>query len=102
MPLLLRVGLRRRKSLRSGAISASCELEVELPPELLSGAGATLQRRTEIVFDACREAVQTELARYETKLPAPLLKKTKQRRSKSAASRGLPKCPFVTSTFVAN
>ena len=65
MPLLLRVGFQRCGKLRGGGIHASCAVQVELPAKLLSGAGATLQRRAEIAFDACRDAVHTELARYE-------------------------------------
>ena len=65
----------------SDSVSESCEMEVELlaesPSEQLSGAGVLLQRLAEIVFDACREAVHLELAKYE----------------KSAIDRAKPKTP---------
>jgi hypothetical protein len=73
LPLKLSVGLCRKQGLPDyGSIGASCHLEVELPADLLSGAGAPLQRQAEIAFDACRDAVNRELARYtDSQLSAP-------------------------------
>ena len=88
MSLLIRVGFQRRKKLRGEAISVSCALQVELPAELLSGAGATLQRRAEIAFDACRDAVHTELARYRDETTSSG-KVTSLTREKKRIHRGL-------------
>lgn len=68
MPLKLSVGLCRKRSLQNhSGVSASCQLVVELPSEMLSGTGPSLQRQAEIAFDACRTAVHSELSRYEAK-----------------------------------
>jgi hypothetical protein len=39
-----------------------------LPSDVLRNAGSALQREVEIAFDACRDAVHAELARYNVKL----------------------------------
>ena len=69
MALPLSVGQVRRRMFPHSFVSASCELQVELPAETpserLSGAGAPLQMRAEFVFDACSEAVHLELSKYE-------------------------------------
>lgn len=68
MPLVLKVGLCKRKSIRNlGVVGANCQLEVELPSDILRSAGSSLQRESEMAFDACRDTVHAELARDEAK-----------------------------------
>ncbi len=65
MPAKLSVGLSRKQGLPDyGSVGASCYLEIELPADILSGAGTPFQRQAEMVFEACRLAVDDELARH--------------------------------------
>ena len=65
MPVKLSVGLSRKQGLPDyGSVGASCHLEVELPSDILSGAGTPLQRHVEMAFDACRQSVDAELGRH--------------------------------------
>lgn len=64
MPLRLQVGLQQKVGLPNyGSLGASCQVELELDNQLLERNLETFQREVEQAFAACRQAVQTELAR---------------------------------------
>src|SRR5262245_25639173 len=66
MPLRLQVGLQQKVGLRAyGSLGASCQVELELDIHLLDRAPDTFQQEVARAFDACRQAVQTELARQK-------------------------------------
>ncbi len=64
MPLRLNVGLQQKVGLPDfGSLGASCQVELELDSQLLDRSPDALQAEIARAFDACRQAVQTELAR---------------------------------------
>ena len=69
MPLRLQVGLQQKVGLPDyGSFGASCHVELELDSQLLAHSPDAFQQEVARAFDACRQAVQTELARSK---PAP-------------------------------
>jgi hypothetical protein len=65
MPLTLCVGLSRKVGQPDyGSLGASCEVQVEVDPSLLRQDPDGLQRQVQQAYDACRRAVQEELARH--------------------------------------
>jgi hypothetical protein len=65
MPLKLDVGLSKKIGMpHYGSIGASCHVEVELESSLLPDPDA-FQERTKRAFNACRQAVNDELARHK-------------------------------------
>ena len=69
MPLRLQVGLQQKVGLPDyGSLGASCQVELELDSQLLERNPAGFQGEVERAFVACRQAVQTELARQK---PSP-------------------------------
>jgi hypothetical protein len=66
MPLKLQVGLQQKVGLPAySSLGASCHVELELDGQLLERSPGTFQHEVERAFAACREAVQTELARQQ-------------------------------------
>lgn len=64
MPIKLNIGLSRKVGEANfGSRGASCSVEVEAEATLLLTEPAELQRRIQAAFDACRQAVDTELDR---------------------------------------
>lgn len=64
MPLKLQVGLQQKRGLPEyGSLGASCHVELELDGSLLDRNPAAFQQEVQRAFQACREAVQMELAR---------------------------------------
>lgn len=75
MPLRLQVGLQQKVGLPDyGSLGASCHVELELDGQLMARSPDAFQAEVGRAFDACRQAVQTELAR-----------------SRPAAANGAPK-----------
>lgn len=63
MPLKLSVGLSRKQGLpHFGSAGATCHVEVELPADVLKETQGFLME-AERALDACRQVVETELAR---------------------------------------
>src|SRR5262245_15754304 len=63
LPLKLSVGLSRKQGLpRYGSAGATCHVEVELPSDALKATPSFLAE-AERALDACRQVVETELAR---------------------------------------
>lgn len=64
MPLRLQVGLQQKVGLPDyGSLGASCHVELELDGQLLERNPDGFQQEVSRAFDACRQAVKTELAR---------------------------------------
>jgi len=64
MPLRLQVGLQQKVGLPDyGSRGASCQVELELDGQLLDRNPDAFQQEVSRAFDACRQAVQTELGR---------------------------------------
>lgn len=69
MPLRLQVGLQQKVGLPDyGSLGAACHVELELDSQLLDRNPDAFRQEVEKTFDACRQAVQTELNRLK---PAP-------------------------------
>lgn len=67
MPLKLQVGLQQKRGLPDyGSLGASCHVEIELDSQLLDRNPAAFQQEVQRAFQACREAVQTELGRQSS------------------------------------
>ena len=72
MPLRLNIGLSKKLGLPDfGSLGASCNLDVELDAALLQADPEALQRHAKNAFDACRRAVQEELARNQAAVTTP-------------------------------
>lgn len=64
MPLRLQVGLQQKVGLPDyGSLGASCHVELELDSQLIARSPDAFQQEVTRAFDACRQAVQNELAR---------------------------------------
>jgi hypothetical protein len=64
MPLKLHVGIQKKHGLpRYSSVSAACSVELELDHSLLVDDPQRFQDRVRRTYAACREAVETELAR---------------------------------------
>jgi hypothetical protein len=64
MPLKLHVGIQKKHGLpRYSSVSAACSLELELDQSLLGDDPERFQDRVRRTYAACREAVETEMAR---------------------------------------
>lgn len=88
MPCKLVVGLSQRQGFSDGTeVGATCQLKVELPVEMLQGAGTPLQRRAEMLFDACREVVGAELARRVRSSPGACDARSLPARRKASPQR---------------
>ncbi len=67
MPLRLQVGLQQKVGRPDyGSLGAACQVELELDSQLLDRDPAAFQQQVHQAFEACRQAVQTELARTPT------------------------------------
>jgi hypothetical protein len=72
MPLRLNIGLSKKLGLPDyGSLGASCNLDVELDAALLQADPEAIQRHARNAFDACRRAVQEELARHQAAPTTP-------------------------------
>jgi len=66
MPLRLNIGLRKKLGLPDyGSLGASCNVDIELDAALLQTDPEAFQRHARNAYDACRRAVQEELARHQ-------------------------------------
>ena len=66
MPLRLNIGLGKKLGLRDyGSLGASCNVDIELEASLLQTDPEAFQRHARNAYDACRRAVQEELARHQ-------------------------------------
>ena len=66
MPLRLNIGLSKKLGLPDyGSLGASCNVDIELDAALLQTDPEAFQRHARNAFDACRRAVQEELARHQ-------------------------------------
>jgi hypothetical protein len=64
MPLKLNVGIQKKHGLPNySSVSSGCSIELELDQSLLLDDPAEFQDRVRRTYAACREAVETELAR---------------------------------------
>ena len=71
MPLRLNLGLSKKLGLPDyGSLGASCNVEIELEASLLQTDPEAFQRHARNAYDACRRAVQEELARHQS-APSP-------------------------------
>jgi hypothetical protein len=67
MPLTVSVGLSQKVGQPDyGSIGASCNIQIELDSTLLTTDPVSFQRQIANAYGACREAVNTELARHQT------------------------------------
>jgi hypothetical protein len=66
MPIQLTAGISKKLGLPGySSEGASCHLEVELPPTLLNEGVDAFHEQVRRVFDACRAAVEEELACHQ-------------------------------------
>ena len=66
MPLRLNIGLSKKLGLPDyGSLGASCNVDIELDASLLQTDPEAFQRHAKNAYDACRRAVQEELARHQ-------------------------------------
>jgi len=66
MPLRLNIGLSKKLGLPDyGSLGASCNVDIELDAALLQTDPEAFQRHARNACDACRRAVQEELARHQ-------------------------------------
>ena len=63
MPLRTNIGLSKKVGLPDyGSLGASCHVEVELDASILDNKPAEFHNRVQRIYQACREAVEAELA----------------------------------------
>ena len=66
MPIAINVGLSKKVGLPDyGSLGASCNVDIELDAALLQTDPEAFQRHARNAYDACRRAVQEELARHQ-------------------------------------
>ena len=67
MPLRLNIGLSKKLGLPDyGSLGASCNVDIELDAALLQTDPEAFQRHARNAYDACRRAIQEELARHQS------------------------------------
>jgi hypothetical protein len=71
LPLKLNVGLAKKVGLpRYGSVGATCQVEIELSGGLLYNDPPAFQRHVRAAYDACRQAVEVELAQQSDRARA--------------------------------
>jgi len=72
MPLKLTVGLSKKVGLPEfSSVGASCSLDCELDSTLLDGNREGFRERVAAIYNACRQAIDDELARHNAKQVLP-------------------------------
>ena len=67
MPLKANIGLSKKVGLPDyGSLGASCHIEVELDASLLDSKPAEFQNHVQRIYQACSEAVESQLADQKT------------------------------------